>query len=136
MKFLAVVTPQSIYQYEYYISEPEARSRADGYFFLGPKFNILIQEMYPKNGPVHVEFRIMRYAMALATEAELGGLFEKCQKATSTQTSLAEMGHSQPPTPVETDKTEANIIVYGTSKKNIQRNIHEILLGQRQNTIK
>ena len=38
-----------------YISEPEARSRAGGYFFLGPKSNTLIQEMYPENGPVHLE---------------------------------------------------------------------------------
>ena len=30
-----------------YISEPEARSRAGGYFFLGPKFNTPIQEMPP-----------------------------------------------------------------------------------------
>ena len=37
-----------------HISEPEARSIACGYFFLGPKSNTPIQSMPPKNGPVHV----------------------------------------------------------------------------------
>ena len=55
--------------------------------------------------------------MASDTEAELGGLFENCHKLTSMQTALAEMGHSQPPTPVEMDNTAANSIVNGTSKK-------------------
>ena len=41
--------------------------------------------------------------MASATEAELGGLFEKYQKSTSMRTALAEMGHQQPPTPVAID---------------------------------
>ena len=49
--------------------------------------------------------------MASATEAELGGLFENCQKSTSMQTALADMGHQQPPTPVATDNTEENRIV-------------------------
>ena len=55
--------------------------------------------------------------MASSTEAELGGLFENCQKATYTRTYLAEMGHQQPPTPVDTDNTAANSIVNGTAKQ-------------------
>ena len=38
-----------------YISEPEARRRYRGYFFLVPKSNTPIQEMPPENGLVHVE---------------------------------------------------------------------------------
>ena len=38
--------------------------------------------------------------MALATDAELGGLFENCQKATSMRTALEKIFHQQPPTPV------------------------------------
>ena len=56
----------------------------------------------------------MRNFMTLTTEAELEGLFEKCQKATYMQMELSEMGHSQPPTPVTTDNTAANSIVNGT----------------------
>ena len=55
--------------------------------------------------------------MALAAESELGGLFENFQKATSMKTSLEDMGHQQPTTPVATDNTEANSIVNGTKKK-------------------
>ena len=53
--------------------------------------------------------------MASSTEAELGGFFENFQKATSIQTTLAEMGLPQLPIRVEIDDTEANIIVNGTT---------------------
>ena len=52
-----------------YISEPEARSRAGGCFFLGKKSNTPIQAMPPGNGPVHLECRIIRNVMASVTEA-------------------------------------------------------------------
>ena len=78
----------------------------------------------------------MRNVMASATEVELGGLFENCQKATSVRTALAEMGHQQPPTPLATYNTAANSIVNRTGKKKISSNRHEILLGQIQNPTK
>ena len=49
------------------------------------------------------------------------------------RTALADMGHQQPPTPVETDNTTANRIVNGTAKQKILSDRHEILLGQSQN---
>ena len=61
--------------------------------------------------------------MESATEAELGGLFKKCQKATYIRTALAEIGHHQPPTPVATDYTTEKIIVNGTAKQKISRAI-------------
>ena len=64
-----------IYSDTSYISEPEARSRSGGYFYLGPKSNTPIQDTPPENGTVNVECSIMRTVMASATEAELGGLF-------------------------------------------------------------
>ena len=69
-----------------------------------------------KNASVHVEFSIMRNVIASATEAELGVLFENCQKATSMITALAEMGHQQTPTPVASDNAAVNSIVNGTAK--------------------
>ena len=45
--------------------------------------------MPPENVPVHVECSIMRNVMESATEAELGGLFENCQKEISMSTALA-----------------------------------------------
>ena len=73
----------------------------------------------PGNGPVRVECSIMKIFMASATEAELGGLFENFQKATSMGTALADMGQLQPPTTVATYNTAANSIVNGTSKQKI-----------------
>ena len=63
------------------------------FFLLGPKSNTPIQPMPSPNGPVHVECSITRNVMESSTKAELGGLFENCQKATATRTDLAEMGH-------------------------------------------
>ena len=121
-----------IYSDASYISEPEAQSGAIGYFVLGPKYNIPMQEIPPDIGPVHVECSIMRNVTASSMEAELGGLFEKCQKATSMSTALADIGHQQPPTPVATENTAANSTVNRTGG-NISSNRHETLLGQRQN---
>ena len=64
--------------------------------------------------------------MASATEAELRGVFEIYQKSTSMRTALAEMGHLQPPTPVATDNTAANIIVNKMTKQKISRAIDMI----------
>ena len=79
--------------------------------------------MPPENGPVHIECRIMRNVMASATEAELGGLFENCQKKTSTRKALEDMVQIQPPTPVVTDTTAAKIIVNRTAKQKRSRAI-------------
>ena len=75
------------------------------------------------NVPVHVECSIMRNVMASDTEAELGRLFGNYQRVTFTRTVLAEMGHQQSPTPLETDNTVANIIVNGMAKKKISQAI-------------
>ena len=75
--------------------------------------------------------------MVSATGTELGGLFENFHKVTYIWTSLAEMVHSQPPTPVEVENTVSNSIVNEMAKqKNIQSNRHEILLSTRNNTKK
>ena len=43
-----------IYSDESHKSKPEAQIRAGRYFFLGPKYNTMIQSMPPPNGPVNV----------------------------------------------------------------------------------
>ena len=62
--------------------------------------------------------------MASATEEELGGLFENCQKATAMRKNLAEMVHQQPTTPVVMDNIEANSIINVTAKQKISRAIN------------
>ena len=77
--------------------------------------------MPQENAPVHVECRIMKIFMASAIEAKLGGLFENCQKETSMRTTLAEMGHQQPPTLAATNNTAANSIVNRTKNQKRSR---------------
>ena len=57
-------------------------------------------------------------------DAELGGLFENCQKSTYIRTALAYMVHQQPTTLVATDNTAANSIVNGTAKQKRYRAIY------------
>ena len=55
--------------------------------------------------------------MASAAEAELGGLFLNCQEAVPVRITLEEMGHPQPPTPVQVDNSTALGIATGTIKQ-------------------
>ena len=55
--------------------------------------------------------------MASAAEAELGYLFLNCQEYVPIQITLEEMGHSQPPTPVQVDNSTALGIATGTIKQ-------------------
>ena len=101
-----------------YLSEPEAKSRVGGYFFLDGKDNPDPLSEPPKiNGAIHVESTIMRNVMASAAEAETGGLFVNGQAGQPIINTLTEMGHPQPgPTPICTDNTTADGIANETVK--------------------
>ena len=86
-----------------YLLEPEARSRAAGFFFLGNKEG----STQILNGPVLVLSNIIRHVMSSAAEAELGALFENAKEATNIRVTLQELGHPQPPTPIVTDNSTA-----------------------------
>ena len=62
-----------------YLSTPNARSRAGGYFFLGSipcdDLPIII------NGAIHITCTILKLVAASAAEAELGALFLNAQEA-------------------------------------------------------
>ena len=84
------------------LSEPGAKSRAGGYNYLStasadPKKAPPKQP--PLNVPIHVEFTTMRKVLASAMEAELGALFENCQRDLAMRMALIDIGHSQQPTP-------------------------------------
>eukprot|EP00957_Ditylum_brightwellii_P044917 3406622-Ditylum_brightwellii.AAC.1 len=49
--------------------------------------------------------------MASAAEAELGALFENSKEAIAIHNTLVEMGHPQPPTPIQVDNTVAHGII-------------------------
>ena len=69
------------------------------------------------NGIVYVVFKILRNIMAYTAEAKLGDLLLNCQEAFPIRITLEEMGHTQPPTPVQVDNSTALGIATGTIKQ-------------------
>ena len=55
--------------------------------------------------------------VASASESELAGLFYNAQEATPSVTTLEELGHPQPPTPLKTDNATASGIATKTVKQ-------------------
>ena len=102
-----------------YLSAPRARSRAGGFFYLSNE-NL---DNHHLNGPIHVEAKIMKNVVASAAEAELSALFLNTQLVVPLQTTLTEMGHIQPPTPIQVD----SLVAYGFS--HMPFNIHSILVS-------
>jgi hypothetical protein len=60
------------------------------------------------NGAVLIILQIIRAVMSSATEAELGALFINAKTAVSMRHTLEDLGHPQPPTPMQTDNKTAN----------------------------
>ena len=101
-----------------YLSEPKARSRAGGFFFLDGKDDPRPDSPPPPvNGPAHILCEILRNVMASAAEAEPGGLFRNGQEGSVLRNTLEEMGHKQHgPTPIQTDNSTAEGIANDTVK--------------------
>jgi hypothetical protein len=100
-----------------YLSEPKAKSRYAGYHYLSidPKGTNV---MYPPlNAPVLVSANIIKETVASAAEAELAGLFHNGQDALPLIHALNEIGHPQPPTPIQTDNSTAAGLANDTVKQ-------------------
>ena len=103
-----------------YLSEPKACSRADGFFFLSCQpHDPTIPDVTapPIDGAIHTPCSIMHVVLSSATEAELGALFYNAKDAAWLHTTLAELGHPQPPTPIQTDNACAAGILNDTVKQ-------------------
>jgi hypothetical protein len=106
-----------------YLSERNARSRAGGIFFLSdpppPPSHPPCPDAPPPpfNGAIHVHSSIMSVVLSSATEAELGALFFNGKEAAMLRTTLQDMGHPQPATPIQTDNACAAGITNGTVKQ-------------------
>jgi hypothetical protein len=93
-----------------YLSETRSRSRAGGHFFLSSKPtdpNTTPTQIPPLNGPVHTVCKILKVVVGSAAEAEIGGVYINAQDAVPMIVALEEMGHSQPPIPIQVDNTTA-----------------------------
>ena len=91
-----------------YLSEPKARSRAGGHFFLSSDTTVP-----PNNGAVLNIAHIIKNVMSSATEAELAGLYIMAREAVYIRIILEELGHKQPPTPLQTDNAMADAVING-----------------------
>jgi hypothetical protein len=89
-----------------YLSQPKARSRAAGYFYLSDK-TIDIATKPRFNGNVHIHCQIMKEVLSSAAESELGALFYNGKDGCPIRVCLEELGHPQPPTILVTDNSTA-----------------------------
>ena len=102
-----------------YLSEKNARSRACGHFFMGWKPDD--KKPIKLNGAFYTLCSILRFVVASAAEAELGALFLNCKQAAIFRVTLEEMGHPQPPIPVNCDNSTAVGIANNTVKRQRSR---------------
>ncbi len=91
-----------------YLSKPKAQSWAGGQFFLSSNTTAP-----PNKGVVLNIAHIMKNVMSLATKAELVGLYMMAHKAIYIRIILEELGHKQPPTPLQTDNAMADGLIHG-----------------------
>eukprot|EP00804_Cyclotella_cryptica_P028442 CCRYP_014211-RA/>CCRYP_014211-RA protein AED:0.38 eAED:0.38 QI:0/0/0/1/0/0/2/0/375 len=91
-----------------YLSEPKARSRAGGHFFLSSA-----TATPPNNGAILNIAHIIKHVMASATEAELAALYIVAREAVYIRIILEELGHKQPATPLQTDNSTAEAVCNG-----------------------
>jgi hypothetical protein len=61
--------------------------------------------------------KVLKHVMSSAAEAEIGAVFINAKEGAVLSTTLEELGHKQPPTPMETDNTTATEYSNGTIKQ-------------------
>ncbi len=91
-----------------YLRKPKACSRAGGHFFLSSNTTVP-----PNNGAVLNIAQIIKNVMSSATEAELTGLYIMARKVVYIRIILKELGHKQPPMPLQTNNAMADAIING-----------------------
>jgi hypothetical protein len=92
-----------------YLFETHTRSRAGGHFFLSKN------DHYPNNnGAILTIVQIIKTIMSSAAEAKLGALYINACELIPLRHLLLEMGHLQPPTPIQTDNSTALDVINNT----------------------
>jgi hypothetical protein len=106
-----------------YLSKSKSQSRAAGFFYLSNKPadstcppNATDPNPMP-NGAVHILCKILVEICSSASEAEMASLFHNGKEACPLVVTLEELGHKQPPTPLETDNSVSSGIANDTVKQ-------------------
>ena len=101
-----------------YLSSPNAKSCAGGYFFLSTHpAKLQPNQPAPVNGALHVLCSLIGPVVASAAEAEVGAAFMCGQEGCPIRQTLIELGHPQPATPIQTDNECAQGILSDTVKQ-------------------
>jgi hypothetical protein len=98
-----------------YLSDPKARSRIGGYFYLGNKSESRMKPL--SNGPLLCHTTVLDHVVSSVAEAEFGALFINAKEGTVMRTTLYEMGHNQDATDLTTENTTADGINNNTVQK-------------------
>jgi hypothetical protein len=69
------------------------------------------------NGAILIVSKVLKHVMPSAAEAEIGAVFINAKEGAVLRTTLEELGHKQPPTPMKTDNTTATGYINGTIKQ-------------------
>lgn len=102
-----------------YLSEPNAKIRVGGYFYLGKAPVITMDD----NGAMHITAIILKHVVTSASEAEYAALFYNAKQAIPLRIALREMGHQQPLTPMCTDNITASGIANQTNKPKMSKSM-------------
>jgi hypothetical protein len=94
-----------------YLSKPSARSCVSGHFFCSADV-----DDPPDNQAVLNISKNLKAVMSSAAKAKLGALYINAHEAIPMRQLLEEIGHKQPPTPIQTNNSTA----YGVITNNIQ----------------
>jgi hypothetical protein len=69
------------------------------------------------NGAILIISKVLKNVMSSAAEAEIGAVFINAKEGSVLRTTLEELGHKQPPTPMEMDNITATGYSNGTIKQ-------------------
>jgi hypothetical protein len=69
------------------------------------------------NGAILIVSKVLKHVMSSAAEAEIVAVFINAKEGAVLRTTLEELGHKQPPTPMETDNTTDTGYSNGTIKQ-------------------
>jgi hypothetical protein len=97
-----------------YLSENEAKIRSGGLFCMG---NTAKNDKKLTNGAILIVSKVLKHVMSSAAKAEIGAVFINAKKGAVIRTTVEELGHKQPPTPMETDNTTDTGYSNGTIKQ-------------------
>jgi len=118
-----------------YLSVAKSRSRAGGYYYLGD--NTPIGQPERPQGSIYQECSVIKPIMGSAAECETSTLYINCQNAIVLRTTAEELGHPQPPTPIQVDNSTTYNFIMDTIQqkrsKSFDMKLHWLRDRQNQN---